>query len=457
MRKKSRSPQKSIKKNLIIQLSSLVALALAITYCVSFFYAKKDVSAIFDAELVKSSKLIFNLVEHEHFRKDGEEIDEYLQEKILNRYEYKFHSQAWKSDKIIYNSGEHIRLQMPENEGFSDFTINNEKWRGFAFFDTNSQIKILVLEKYEIRKELASEILISLLTPLLAAFFLMFFIIKRTVDHGLQPLEILARDIAKISQKTLKHFKNPGAPKELNPFLEAFDSLLSRLHDSIEAEQRFTNYAAHELNTPLATIKLRAELLVKNHQQEKREEYANHLLESINRATHIVEQLLTLSRLEANDRNFKKEKINLQKLLTENVKIYQEKALTKKILIRFQAAASKTFELHANQLYLEILFGNLLDNAIKYSPQNSEISITLTKNENRIELTISNPGEDFSAEEISKIFNNFYRINKGENLHQNLGCGLGLSIAKKIVKLHEGLISFASQGKQNSVKVIFKP
>lgn len=436
--------QTSIKKNLIIKLYCLIALALCITYFSSFLNTKKEISEVFDADMIKSAKLIFSVVRHESFIKNNKHLDEELKQKILNRYEYKMHAQAWKKDKLIYNSGENFELKNPDYQGFRDVGLDGKKWRSFSFYDEESQIKILILEKNSIRKNLISDIIFSLLIPLFISFILLFLIIISVVKNEMKPLELLARKIEEISSETLKKFKNPYVPLELQPFLKSFNSLLERLSNSMESERRFTDYAAHELNTPLTAIKIQAQILATNKNSEKAEEYLQDLLAGIDRAAHLVDQLLTLSRLEVDNKNFAKEKINLKSLIESAIKNHEK-------IQFFCEEKDENFVIKANKFYLEILFKNLIDNALKFGDKNQIISISLEKKSTTIIFKISNFGEQISSEEIMKIFDNFYRTNSSQN---HSGCGLGLAIAKKIVDLHAGKISFISQNNVNCVEVV---
>lgn len=440
----------SIKQNLILKLSTLIFTTLLIAYSFSFQNTKKEIYEVFDADIIKSAKLLFEMIKHESFIKNNTHLDEQLKQKILNRYEYKIHAQAWKNYKLIYNSGEDLKLQKPNYQGFADIKINKEKWRGFSFYDEESQITLLVLEKKSIRNSLIFEIILSLLIPLIISFIPIFFVIISVTKNEIKPLDLMAKRIAEISSKTLKKFNSPKAPKELQPFLASFNSLLERLSNALESEKCFTNYAAHELNTPLATIKLQAQMIAKNNKPEKRDEYVANLLISIDRAIHLIEQLLTLSRLETAE-NFSKEEFDLAKIAQFICKNYEEKILAKNLRIEFELEESR---LNGNRTYIEILISNLLENAIKYSPKSEIVKIKIHKKSEKIIFTITNSGSTLSKNEVEKIFDNFYRINKSEIERGVVGSGLGLSIAKKIVELHRGKISFTSHDKINSVSFI---
>lgn len=444
----------SIKKNLIKRLSLLIAIALTITYFTSFLNTKKEIQEVFDADLIKSAKILAILIKHESFRKD-EAIDSGLQQKVLNRYEYKIHAQAWKKNRIIYNSGESLKLAEPTEEGFKDIELNDKKWRSFTFHDEQSQIKILVLEESEIRNQLISEIILSLLIPLFISFVPLFLIINAIVRKELQPLNLLGLKIKKISTKTLKEFENPQAPKELQPFLTSFNALLIRLSESMESERRFTDYAAHELNTPLTAIKLQAQFLATNKNKEKESEYLQDLINGVNRATHLVDQLLTLARIESDTKIFAKEQFDLAELVKFVSAEYKNKADERNIKINFNCDETSPNLIEAHKTYIEILIRNLVDNALKYSKESEAIEISLSKKNKSLHLKISNKGEKISPEEISQIFKNFYRTNQNDPSSYPTGSGLGLAISKKIVDLHSGVILFKSEEGINSVEVTF--
>lgn len=450
----------SLKKDLIITLSILIALVLITVRLAGFIYVKHHNQEVLDANLVKSAKLIFNLIKHDVF--EGQDLKfladakPAFDQKIFHRYEYKLHAQAWEEDELIYNSDNFTLSQKPNYEGFQDITINQEKWRGFSLYDPKSKIRILVAEKDFITEHMIWEIIFSFLIPLLFSFSLLLFIIIFTVNKKLKPFQELSQEIEKMSANTLQQFQNPNFPIELKPFIDSFNSLVVRLVESINSERNFTNYAAHELKTPLAAIGIQAHLLVSNKNKDKEKKYIHDLLEGINRATHLINQLLTLSRLESDNINIKKDKLDLAeitKLIREN---YMAKAKEKNLKINFNNSEnSDKFFIKGNKTYLEIVIGNLLDNAIKYSDSDKVITISLTQKNNSITFKISNFGEQLLPEEIEKIFSNFYRVSRIEAKNPNVGCGLGLAIAKKISDLHNATISFTSENNINSVILSF--
>lgn len=450
----------SIKKDLIITLSILIAAVLILVRVAGFVYVRHHNQEVLDANLVKSAKLIFSLVKHDVF--EGQDLKfltdtkPAFQQKIYHRYEYKLHAQAWEENELIYNSDNFLLTDKPDYDGFKDILIDGQTWRSFSFYDSKSKIRIHVAEKDFVTNQMIWEIILSFVLPLLFSFSLLFVIVIVTVNRKLKPFYQLASEIEKMSASTLQQFKNHNLPIELKPFIESFNSLVRRLVDAINSERNFTNYAAHELKTPLSAISVQAHLLVNNKNKEKEKEYVQDLLSGINRATHLINQLLTLSRLESDGINIKKEQINLAELTEIIAKNYATKAKEKNLEIEFEYFdGDKNLLIEGSKIYIEIIISNLLDNAIKYSKRDGKVAVLISRKSDSVSLKITNSGDQIFPEEIEKIFGNFYRVNRLESKNPNVGCGLGLAISKKIADLHNAKISFDSIEGSNSVEVTF--
>jgi signal transduction histidine kinase len=301
----------------------------------SFINSKKEINEIFDADMIKSANLILAVINHDNFIENSQNLDEELHQKFFNRYDYEIHIQAWKNNNLIYSSSNNLLLQNPQYQGFNTILLNDELWRGFVFLEEKSQIKILILERYHIRQKLIFDIIISSIFPFVIALLPLFFFLNSIVKKELSTLQNLAERISKISSQTLKQFRNPYAPIELKPFLNSFNDLLLRLNYSLENEKRFADFVAHELNTPLSIIKLQAQILMQQIDKKFHQDLQINLIESVNRATHLIDQILTLSRLESDSKNFITEKFNFSELLRNIIDFYQIKAKQKNLKIIF--------------------------------------------------------------------------------------------------------------------------
>ncbi len=226
---------------------------------------------------------------------------------------------------------------------------------------------------------------------------------------------------------------------------------ITRLKDLERIRQDFVANVSHELRTPLTTIKGYAETLLEG---AWKEEVAFQFIQVIrrhtDRLTKIVEDLLTLSKVESREFQLKMENISVLELIEDMVDFTKERAEKKKISIS-RSELSPSLTVHGDRSYLEQVFLNLLDNAIKYTPEGGKIEISLTEKDNReILFLIKDDGPGIPKEDLHRIFERFYRVDKGRS--QELGgTGLGLSIVKHIVQAHGGRVWVESQpGKGSS-------
>lgn len=447
----------SLKINLILKLNIVLLIISTLVFIISFNVGKSEINQVFDAELIKSAKLVFELAKHENFIKNSPHLDEKLHQKFFNRYDYELHAQAWKNNKLIYNSGEHLNASRPLEEGFKDIIINQENWRSFALFDKINDTKILVIEKFHIRENLIFEIAIASSIALFLLLFFIIIVVIFVVNKELKPLENIANQVSLISLAKIKKIQESNLPKELQPFINSFNSLIEKLLNSLENEKRFTDYAAHELNTPLTAIRLQAQILLnQNHNKNHHQEFEN-LIEAVDGASHLINQLLTLARINGElDKNSMK-KISIINLINEIIENFSKEIAQKnlKIIKNFANISSKN-NVAINKIYFQILFKNLLDNAIKYSRDDEEIIIEIEKNIDEISIKIINSNDDLALIDTKKVFENFYRSNKSINTRNVVGSGLGLAIAKKIVELHNGSITFDCIDNKAVIQVFLK-
>lgn len=447
----------SLKINLIFKLNIVLIIISTLVFIVSFRVGKNEINQVFDAELIKSARLIFELTKHETFIKNSPHLDEKLHQKFFNRYDYELHAQVWKNNKLIYNSGEYLNASNPTEEGFKNIIINQENWRSFAFFDKLNDVQILVIEKFHIRENLIFEIALASSIALVLLLFFITVVVIFVVNKELKPLEKIANEVALISLAKIKKIPENNLPKELQPFMSSFNSLIEKLLNSLENEKRFTDYAAHELNTPLTAIRLQAQILLnQNHNKNHRQEFEN-LIEAVDGASHLINQLLTLSRINGTlDKNSMK-KISVINLINEIIENFAKEIAQKnlKITTNFENILVKN-NVAINKIYFQILFKNLLDNAIKYSLEHKEINIEIEKNIDETSIKITNSNDDLALIDTKKVFENFYRSNKSLSTRNVVGSGLGLAISKKIVELHNGSITFKCIGNKAEVQIFLK-
>ena len=225
-------------------------------------------------------------------------------------------------------------------------------------------------------------------------------------------------------------------PLEVKPLTEALNGLFSRISAMVQRERRFTSDAAHELRSPLAALRVQSEVVQLAADDEAMRLHALRQLDSgIQRATRLVDQLLTLSRAEAEDARDAFQPVNLQRLLQEALAEQLPQADRVGVALRLESSAEPVIQGHP--LLLSLLARNLLDNAIRYTPEGSEVRVILESRSLRVE----DNGKGLSEAEMQRLGERFWRPPGQEKS----GSGLGLLIVRNVAQLHAMQLSFSQR------------
>ncbi|MBR5662807.1 MAG: HAMP domain-containing histidine kinase [Bacilli bacterium] len=219
--------------------------------------------------------------------------------------------------------------------------------------------------------------------------------------------------------------------------------IVKPVEESFEREKRFIGDASHELKTPIAVIMASADA----YEQDKEKKWLNNIKSESDRMNKLVTELLDLNSLE--NKEFKKEHVDLSKLIESSLLPYE--SLFFENSLKFTYDIKPNIKCEVNEEKIKELISILIDNAIKYSKKNGKVKVSLYTDKD-IYLKVSNQGEEIKEEDINRIFDRFYRADKSRNRKSN-NYGLGLSIAKKIVDLHNGDISVESKNEKTTFTV----
>jgi signal transduction histidine kinase len=231
--------------------------------------------------------------------------------------------------------------------------------------------------------------------------------------------------------------------------------MIERLEKAFKRQQRFTSDASHELRTPLAVIQAESTLAL------NKERTANEYKQSLEIVSNesmlmakVVDQLLTLARADSGKEQLSFEEIDLSELLA-GVAAHAE-ILCRDKGLEFHSDRMETILVSGDRAKLRELFLNLLDNAIRYSPDGGKLSLTLRRAEEMAVISIADTGIGISEEDISHIFERFYRVDKARSRVEN-GVGLGLAICKYIAEIHGGRIEVISRLGEGSTFSVWLP
>lgn len=305
-----------------------------------------------------------------------------------------------------------------------------------------SELQIIVMETTEKRKDAGQRILTAMVMPNLAVIFATLLAVLFGVRHGLLPLRTVEREIAARSVTDLREIELASVPSEVRPMLSRLNELFSLLRASAEVQQRFIADAAHQLRTPLAGLQTQLDLAASegafSHNAERRE----YIEEATARIGHLLSQLLAYAQAEASrpiDKSF--EAVSLNQLVETSASQFLDAALAKDIDLGFEIAPATTQGL---SWMLQEALGNLIDNAIRYTPRGGVITVRCGEVEGLAFLEVEDSGPGISDEQRQHVFDRFYRIPGSPGN----GCGLGLAIIREIAQLHraEILLGAGEQG-----------
>jgi signal transduction histidine kinase len=255
------------------------------------------------------------------------------------------------------------------------------------------------------------------------------------VGRGLAPLEAMSRAVAKRRPNAMAPLEERALPDELQPLGASLNGLLERLSEALASQRRFTADAAHELRTPLAALKLQLDLARRATQPAELGAALDDLEAGVARTSHVVEQLMTLARVEPEAMAQKRTACDLVALAKEA--IVARAALASDKAIDLGLARATTAVVDGDPASLGILLSNLIDNALRYTPRGGRIDVAVDRDERGATLSVADTGPGIPPEARERVFDRFYR---GE-VNEESGSGLGLSIVRRIADAHHATIA----------------
>ncbi|HKU85715.1 MAG TPA: ATP-binding protein, partial [Casimicrobiaceae bacterium] len=256
------------------------------------------------------------------------------------------------------------------------------------------------------------------------------------IERALRPLRTLGRQVAHRAPDNLGAIEVGGAPAEVAPLVGDLNRLFARVRASIDNERRFTADAAHELRTPLAAIRAQAQVARGATADAERTHALDGVIAGCDRATHLVDQLLTLARLEPERFLANRKPVELRAIARDAVRDIAPLGLARSVDVVL--ADGPAVPMHADARLLGILLRNLLDNAVRYSPAHSAVRLRVGMRDQVAFMAVEDAGPGVPAEVREELGQRFRRFAGADTA----GTGLGLSIVKRIAELHGAQVAF---------------
>jgi len=422
---------KSIRLFLIIIILSTITLMVFLSALSGYRDSMTMAEQLFDSKLVNKADIISMMFSAPH--PEAQETKHIIATSDM----YSF--QIWQDSLLLSHS-----LNTPKSPiahfkpGFQDGNFLNHRWRIYSVYNQISNVWVFTAERMDIRYDLAENIILEAVVPVVIMIPILGILIWTIVSYGLLPLKKLATELSTKRADDLSPLSIEKQPVELIQVVNSTNDLLLRLKSSFLREKRFAADAAHELRTPISAIKVHLYNLSKIIPADEHSLMQLNL--AVDRMGHLVEQILNLNHTAPEHYISRFTTTDIYDLAQEII-IREHRSFEEKNLQL--ALQGEHCNIEGEPHALDILLQNLLTNACKYTPQDGSVLVSISCNARTVQLQVEDSGPGVAKEQYNRLFDRFYRLDGDCHKSGTTGCGLGLAIVQQIVDLHHATIKLA--------------
>jgi len=460
----------SIRTFLLINLLLSVTLITSFAIVGNLFLAHKDIQAQLDADLIRTGlriqsfmtaklspeqldtiqqNLIKTFATHSTLENTGESNNATDAINPNNTVEF----QIWdKNGNPVLRSATGPTTPLSDGKpGLSTLWIDGNSWRVNTSYNPENQFTVMIAERANYRQQLENQLTQDAIFIMLITYPFLGFLIWVIVGRGLGSLKQVAREVRNRESTNLSAVNIDEIPAEIEPLVCELNSLFARLQDSFERNKRFTADAAHELRTPLAALSAQVQVALRAETPEDRNKALLKVLSGVNRSTHVVQQLLTLSRMDPDAGINDPSDVNIARLAGDIAALLAPEAIAKNIDLELLAPDMEAL-IWGNSTSIGILLRNLIDNAIRYTQENGRVTIDIQADNDTVTLIVSDNGPGIPEDLRQRVFERFFRVMGSKST----GSGLGLGIVMQIAKLHKAEIQLATPADSQGLEVLVR-
>lgn len=426
----------SIRQRTLTLILGLLFLGLLIMTAVNLHDSNHEIDEVYDAQLAQNARLLQGVMRMPMASKEQAELYQAFNQALGlavpkvdgHPYESKIAFQVWNSDGtlLVHTASAPAFTSPPSKAGFSAITdVNNRAWRAFVLEDAQYNLKIWVGERDDVRDDLVNRIVRHTVLPNLIGCVLLAAVIWLAIGWGLKPLVNMAQTLRARHPGSLEPLHLNPLPTELDPMQAALNRVLAQIQEVMGRERRFIADAAHEMRTPLAVLKVHAENLKDAASEDDRRASLEHLMAGVDRTTRLVNQLLTMARIEPRTSALEAPKTDLVATVRDSLVQMTPWLLSKELELVFDPV-DEVGLVKVDTGIIQIALNNLVSNAANFSPPGGLITVGLAKHHDHYELSVEDQGPGIDEAERDRLFERFY--SRG-NDH---GAGLGLTIVQSI-------------------------
>ncbi len=417
---------KSIRARLLIALAVLVALVSLVAAIATYRRVLNETSDLFDYQLRQmalSLRSQISMSPRVEVPPDQGDSD--------------FVVQIWDPfGTRIYLSRPGLPLINQVVLGYTNLSLRGEVWRAYGLQTADGVIQIA--QPLRVREVLARAAALHVAAPLILLLPIMMAFVAWIVGRGLSPLRELTAEIQRRDARSLTPLNDANLPTEIMPLVGELNRLLARLETSFSAQRSFIADAAHELRSPLTALRLQLQLLDRAPDPAARHEARERLGAAVERAIHLVEQLLTLARSDYGDRAVRAAGHEVQDLAAVAAEaIADTRVLATARNVDLGLDADPHCEVLGDHDALRVLARNLVDNAVRYTPSGGSVRVGCRSAGETVRLEVCDTGPGIAPAERERVFDRFYR----QAAVQESGTGLGLAIVRSIAARHDAQVA----------------
>ena len=423
-----RTPR-SLQTRLLTTVLTLVLVAWGIAAALAWHETDEEVSDLLDAHLAQTAALL-----------RLQPLDELNEDRLneapeLDKHQPRVVFQLGHEDQLLARSASAPQepLTQRRKRGFADSQVDGKAWRVFVTQGRENDVRIVVGELQSVRREIVLASLTSILKPMLWALPLLALGIWWAVRGSVQPLGRLGNAVAARQPQSLEPLSTAGVPPEVLPLVTALNELFERMARLLATEQQFTADAAHELRTPIAGIRMQAQVAQGATDTQERAAALQATVQGCDRATRLVEQLLQLARLDAEATPDSGSSAPLADVARQVAADLQATAERRQQRIILREPLAPGVQIPLPEPLARVLLRNLLDNALRYSPEGAEVQLQIDElADGHAQLSVEDSGPGLTPDDQARLGERFFRVlGTGQS-----GSGLGWSIVQRIARLH---------------------
>ncbi len=437
-RDNSEAPVLSIRKELQKSLMFALLVGSILLLLTAAYSALDEIDELFDSQLRQTAQVIQQQEDALHIAHisgvSGTVSPPTAQKSRRVKGEKEFLIQIWDGDgSLLYSSHPAVPFPDLKEKGFKTAEFEGQRWRSFSVRADDDIVQ--VSQPFRGRAQLAGEIALNILLPVLLLFPILGIFSWYAVRRGLRPLVTLSDAIGQRTPKSLAPIEVTPVPVEVKPLVTALNGLLERLDVALKTQRQFTGDAAHELRTPLTAIQLQLQLLDRAQTADARTIAMRRLGEGIRRCIDLVQKLLTSTCLGVESPA--RLPCDLAVLVSRALEHFAPQAIEKNISLQAERLPEAVVQGDATNL--QVLIDNLVDNALRYTQAGGCVALSLAAEGGRVILTVADDGPGIAPAEQERVFDRFYRVMGTEEI----GSGLGLAIVRDITRQHGGEVTIA--------------